>query len=65
MIQGIVPFGCFVAQGTSPVAERHAAVHAAARLQLAFTRVECLLHLSEIVNTVVNRTVACLLAVNL
>ena len=28
-VQGVVPFGCFVAQRTSPVAEGYAAVHAA------------------------------------
>ena len=62
-IQGVVPFGCLVPKRTSPVAERHAAVHAAACLKLTLTRIERLLHLAEIVNSIVNRAISRLLAV--
>ena len=65
LIEGIVPFGSLVAQRTGPVAEGYAAVHAAACLQLTFARVKRLLHLTEIVDSIVNRTVSCLLAVYL
>ena len=58
----IVPLWRFVAQRTGPVAERHAAVHAARGLQFAFAGVECLLDLAKVVDSIVNRTVARLLA---
>ena len=62
-IQRVVPLRCFVSQRTSPMAEGNATIHATARLQLTFPGVERLLHLAEVVNPIVNRTVSCLLAV--
>jgi hypothetical protein len=56
-IESVVPLWRLVAKWTSPVAERHAAVHAAARLFAALVRVERLLNLSEVVDPIVNRTV--------
>ena len=64
-VQSVVPLGRLVAQRTGPVAEGHAAVHAAAGLQFAFARRERLLHLAEVVDSIVNRTVTRLLAVYL
>ena len=64
-IQGIIPFRCLVAQWAGPVAKGHTAVHAARGLFAALVCVECLLHLAEVVNPVVNRTVARLQAVYL
>ena len=64
-IQCVVPFRRLVAQRTGPVAEGHAAVHAARGLQLAFAGGERLLHLAKVVDAVVNGTVARLLAVYL
>ena len=56
--QCLVPLGSLVAQRTSPVAERHTAVHAARSLLLALARVESLLHFAEVVYPVMHRTVA-------
>ena len=64
-IEGVVPLRGFVTQWTSPVAERHATVHAARCLQLTFAGVKRLLHLAKVVDSIVNRTVARLLAVYL
>jgi len=64
-VQGVVPLGGFVTQRTGPVAERHAAVHAAAGLQFTFASAERLLYLAKIVDSIVNRTVTGLLAVYL
>ena len=64
-VERVVPFGSLVAQRTGPVAEGHAAVHAARGLQLAFARRERLLYLAEVVDSIVNRTVTRLLAVYL
>ena len=64
-VEGIVPLWRFVANGTSPVAERHTAVHAAACLQSAVITVECLLHFAEVVDAVMYRAVAGFLALHL
>ena len=64
-IQRVVPLWRLVAQRTSPMAEGHAAVHAARGLPLAFAGVERLLHLAKVVDAVVHRTVARLLTVYL
>jgi hypothetical protein len=62
MIYGIVPFRWDIAKRACPVAERHAAVHAAAGLKHAVAGVQGLLYLAEIVNPVMYRPVACLFA---
>ena len=62
LVEGIVPLWRFVAQRTSPVAERHAAVHAAACLYAAIVLVQRLLHLAEVVDAVVYRPVTGLFA---
>ena len=61
-IEGIVPLGRLIAQGAGPMAEGHAAVHAARSLLAAVADVERLLHFAEIVDSIVDGTVACLLA---
>ena len=61
-IQRVVPFGCFVAQRTGPVAERHATVHAARCLQLAFASAQRLFHLAKVMDSVMNWTIARFLA---
>ena len=58
LIQCVVPFRHLVVERTSPVAERHAAIHATACLQLPVARVERLLHLAEIVYSIMYWTVA-------
>lgn len=55
--QRVVPLGRLVAQRTGPVAERHAAVHAAACLRASVVGVESLLHFAEVVYSVVYRSV--------
>ena len=62
-IQSVVPLRRLVAQRTSPVAERHSAVHAARCLHAAVVRVERLLHLAKVMYTVVHRPVSRFLAV--
>ena len=62
-VESVVPLGRLVAQRAGAVAEGHAAVHAAARLQLAVVRVERLLHLAIVVYSIVYGPVAGLFAV--
>ena len=46
--ESVVPFRILIAQRASPMAEGHAAVHAAACLSHTVTRVESLLHLAKV-----------------
>ena len=62
-VQSVVPLGWFVAQRTSPVAEGYATIHASTRLELALACAQSLFHLSKIVYSVMNRTVASFLTV--
>ena len=55
--ESVVPLRGLVVQRTSPVAERYATVHASACLHLSVMRVERLLHLTEILDSIVYRTV--------
>ena len=61
-VDGVLKFRRAVAKRTCPVAERHAAVHAAGCLQAAFGCVEGLFHFSEVADTVVDGAIARLLA---
>ncbi len=61
LTQCFVPFWCFVAQWTSPVTERHTAIHATRSLLSAVARVERLFYFSKIVYPVVYWTVTSLL----
>ena len=54
----VVPLGRFVAQRAGPVAEGHAAVHAAASLLFAVVAVERLFHFAKVVDALVYRSVA-------
>ena len=62
MIERVVPFRVFVAKRTSPMAERHAAIHATAGLFLPVARVERLFHFAKVMYAVVNRSVSSLFA---
>ena len=62
VVEGVVQFGVFVAERTSPVAERHAAVHTSAGLFFSVVRVQCLFHLTKVVNTVVDGAISSLFA---
>ena len=57
LAESVVPFRILIAQRTSPMAERHAAVHAAAGLSHTVTRVESLLYLAKVVYSFVQRTI--------
>ena len=61
-VEGVVPLRRAVAQGTGPMAEGHAAVHAARGLQAAVAGVEGLFHFAEVVYAVVHGAVSRLLA---
>ena len=61
-IEGIVPFRIFVSKRTCPVTERDAAVHATARLLLPVTRVQRLFHFTEVVDSVMYRSIPSLFA---
>src|SRR5574344_421250 len=52
-VEGVVPLRWFVAQWTSPVAERYTAVHTAAGLGTAVFTIQCLFHFAEIVDSIV------------
>ena len=58
VIEGVVPLWRFVAERTGPVAEGHAAVHAARGLELSVVGVECLLHFAEVVYSVVQGAIS-------
>ncbi len=62
LIEGVVPFRRTISQRTGPVAERHSAIHTAARLKTAVTGVEGLLDLPEIMDSIMYRSVPCFLA---
>ena len=61
-VEGVVPLRRAVAQGAGPMAERHAAVHAARSLQAAVAGVKGLFHFAEVVYAVVHGAVSRLLA---
>ena len=62
LVEGIVPLRCLVAQRTSPVAERHTAVHTTARLLTAVVTIQCLFYLAKVEDSIVNWSITCFLA---
>ena len=62
-IEEVLPLGLLIAQRTSPMAERNAAVHATRCLTATVAAVECLFYFAEVVDTIFYRTIACFLSV--
>ena len=62
LVEGIIPLRCLVAQRTSPVAERHATIHATGSLLSAVVAIQCLFYLAEVEDSIVNWSITCFLA---
>lgn len=61
-VEEVLPFGLFVTDGARPVAERYATIHATGCLAAAVAAVECLFYFAEIVDTIFDRPITCLLS---
>ena len=62
LVEGIIPLRCLVAQRTSPVAERHATIHATGSLLSAVVAIQSLFYLAEVEDSIVNWSITCFLA---